>query len=153
MNRNRKEMLYHQPPDQKSNRRSQPIDKTGRKIVIAKEEGHLPCPLYRKCGRLPIAEYVLSGDSCSGNSVKWKNCWENSVEYSRLSAWKPRIIIETRCRRRLHLHKTNELFSGVYQSSTHRVVPVEHCMTEDQKADEIIGTIRDDASIQIDTLQ
>lgn len=32
--------------------------------------------------------------------------------------------------------------SGVYQAGTHFVVPVESCMIEDQKADQIIGTIR-----------
>lgn len=32
--------------------------------------------------------------------------------------------------------------SGVYEKGTHRVVPVESCQIEDQKADEIIGTIR-----------
>lgn len=32
--------------------------------------------------------------------------------------------------------------SGVYEVNSHRVVPVESCMIEDQKADEIIGTIR-----------
>ncbi|WP_313181752.1 23S rRNA (uracil(1939)-C(5))-methyltransferase RlmD [Lacrimispora sp.] len=32
--------------------------------------------------------------------------------------------------------------SGVYEANSHRVVPVENCMIEDQKADEIIGTIR-----------
>lgn len=32
--------------------------------------------------------------------------------------------------------------SGVYQMGTHRVVPVEKCLIEDEKADEIIGTIR-----------
>jgi len=32
--------------------------------------------------------------------------------------------------------------SGVYEVNSHRVVPVENCMIEDQKADEIIGTIR-----------
>ena len=32
--------------------------------------------------------------------------------------------------------------SGVYQKGTHRVVPVDSCMIEDQKADEIIVTIR-----------
>lgn len=33
-------------------------------------------------------------------------------------------------------------YSGVYKANTHMVVPVESCMIEDQKADEIIGTIR-----------
>lgn len=32
--------------------------------------------------------------------------------------------------------------SGVYQKGTHRVVPVERCMIEDEKADEIIISIR-----------
>lgn len=32
--------------------------------------------------------------------------------------------------------------SGVYEANSHRVVPVEKCMIEDQKSDEIIGTIR-----------
>ena len=35
-----------------------------------------------------------------------------------------------------------KILSGVYQSSTHNVVPVDSCMIEDQVADEIIVTIR-----------
>lgn len=35
-----------------------------------------------------------------------------------------------------------KIISGVYQSSSHRIVPVDSCMIEDQKADEIIVTIR-----------
>ena len=40
-----------------------------------------------------------------------------------------------------HDRKGNPI-SGVYQANSHRVVPVEHCLIEDEKADEIIGTIR-----------
>ncbi|MDD2981457.1 MAG: 23S rRNA (uracil(1939)-C(5))-methyltransferase RlmD, partial [Hespellia sp.] len=32
--------------------------------------------------------------------------------------------------------------SGVYEANSHRIVPIESCLIEDQKADEIIGTIR-----------
>ena len=35
-----------------------------------------------------------------------------------------------------------EIISGIYQSSTHKIVPVDSCLIEDQKADEIIVTIR-----------
>lgn len=38
--------------------------------------------------------------------------------------------------------KNNEIISGVYQSSTHKIVPVDNCLIEDVKADEIIVTIR-----------
>ena len=35
-----------------------------------------------------------------------------------------------------------EIISGIYQSSTHKIVPVDSCLIEDEKADEIIVTIR-----------
>ncbi len=40
-----------------------------------------------------------------------------------------------------HDKKGNPI-SGVYEAKSHRVVPVEKCLIEDEKADEIIGTIR-----------
>lgn len=38
--------------------------------------------------------------------------------------------------------KNGEIVSGVYQEGTHRVVPVETCQIENEKADEIIGSVR-----------
>ncbi len=38
--------------------------------------------------------------------------------------------------------RNGEIISGVYQSSTHNIVPVDSCLIEDIKADEIIVTIR-----------
>lgn len=38
--------------------------------------------------------------------------------------------------------RKGEAISGVYEAGTHNLVPVESCMIEDEKADEIIGTIR-----------
>ncbi len=38
--------------------------------------------------------------------------------------------------------KRKQPISGVYKQGTHYVVPVEECLLEDKKADEIIGTIR-----------
>lgn len=40
-----------------------------------------------------------------------------------------------------HDRKGNAI-SGVYKEGTHELVPVESCLLEDEKADEIIGTIR-----------
>lgn len=34
------------------------------------------------------------------------------------------------------------VFSGVYQSSTHRIVPVEGCLIEDIKADSVVSSVR-----------
>ena len=38
--------------------------------------------------------------------------------------------------------RTNKIISGVYQSNSHKIVPVDSCLIEDKKADEIIVTIR-----------
>ncbi|MCI9105986.1 MAG: 23S rRNA (uracil(1939)-C(5))-methyltransferase RlmD [Lachnospiraceae bacterium] len=38
--------------------------------------------------------------------------------------------------------KKGEPISGVYQEGTHKLIPVEQCQIEDEKADEIIRTIR-----------
>ena len=38
--------------------------------------------------------------------------------------------------------RKGNVISGVYQSGTHRIVPVENCMIEDAQADAIIATIR-----------
>ncbi len=38
--------------------------------------------------------------------------------------------------------KNGEIVSGIYQEGTHRVVPVEHCLIENEKADEIIASVR-----------
>lgn len=39
-------------------------------------------------------------------------------------------------------YRKGEAVSGVYEAGTHNLVPVEKCMIEDEKADQIIGTIR-----------
>lgn len=39
--------------------------------------------------------------------------------------------------------RKGRIISGVYKEGTHTVLPVETCLIENKKADEIIGTIRD----------
>ena len=40
------------------------------------------------------------------------------------------------------IDRHRKIISGVYQSSTHRIVPVDHCMIEDEKADAVIVSVR-----------
>ena len=40
------------------------------------------------------------------------------------------------------LDKKGHIISGTYEEKSHRIVPIEHCLIEDQKCQEIIGTIR-----------
>ena len=99
------------------------------------------CPHYRKCG----------------------GCQLQNMDYARQLHWKqakvqrllgafhpvaPIIGMERPCHYRnkvqaaFAMDDRKRIVSGVYQASTHRVIAVESCLLEDQKADEIIGTVR-----------
>lgn len=41
------------------------------------------------------------------------------------------------------IKKNGEIISGIYEANTHRIVPVEECLIEDEKSQEIIRSIRD----------
>ena len=98
------------------------------------------CPHYKKCGGChlqnmtyeeqlkykQIKEIKLLGKFCH---VKEIIGMENPTHY--------------RCKVQAAFSKDRSgIISGVYQSSTHKIVPIDSCMIEDEKADEIIVTIR-----------
>ena len=98
------------------------------------------CPHYKKCGGCHLQNMTyqeqlkfkqikmikLLGKFCH---VKEIIGMENSFHY--------------RCKVQAAFGKDKTgIISGVYQSSTHRIVPIDSCMIEDVKADEIIVTIR-----------
>ena len=99
------------------------------------------CPVYKKCGGcdfqgVPYEEQLkiketqvrqLLAPFCKGHPIAGM---KNPYHY----------------RNKVHAvfshDKKGNAVSGVYQKGTHIVVPVERCMIEDEKADEIIGSIR-----------
>ena len=98
------------------------------------------CPYYKKCGGChlqnmtyeeqlkykQIKEIKLLGKFCHINEIIGM---ENPTHY--------------RCKVQAAFSKDKSgIISGVYQSSTHKIVPIDSCMIEDEKADEIIVTIR-----------
>ena len=99
------------------------------------------CPHYRKCGgcQLQNLEYP--------KQLEWK---QRLVQKLLGGFCKPESIIgmenplhyRNKVSAAFSTDRSGRSISGVYQSSTHRIVPVDRCMIEDQKADEIIVTIR-----------
>ena len=99
------------------------------------------CPVYKKCGgcqyqgisyqeqlkKKEIQVRKLIGKYCTVHPIA-------GMEYPYYYRNKVHAVFD-RDGRGNHI-------SGVYQKGTHKVVPVEHCMIEDQKSDEIIGSIR-----------
>lgn len=105
-------------------------------------EKNIPlCPVYKKCG------------GCDFQGVPYKEQLQKKEKMLKklLAPYcqiHPIIGMENPYHYRNKVHavfdhdRKGNPISGVYEKNSHRVVPVESCMIEDQKADEIIGTIR-----------
>lgn len=100
-----------------------------------------PCPLYRKCGGCQLQNMSYS------RQLQWK---QGKVEHllGKFHSVKPIIGMErpyhyrNKVQAAFATDKRRQVISGIYQSSTHHVVPVDSCMIEDETADKIIVTIR-----------
>ncbi|WP_395013550.1 23S rRNA (uracil(1939)-C(5))-methyltransferase RlmD [Robinsoniella peoriensis] len=108
---------------------------------LKKVNGMEICPVSKKCGGcqyqgIPYQEQLKLKEK---EIRKWigKFCKVNAV-----------IGMENPYHYRNKVHavfdrdKRGNPICGVYQAGTHNVVPIESCMIEDQKADEIIQSIR-----------
>lgn len=106
------------------------------------EQTHTPCPVYRKCGGCQLQNLNYE------RQLQWKQdrCQKLLGGFGRVE---PILGMATPYHYRNKVQaafawdrRGGRIVSGVYQSSTHRVVPTDSCMTEDEKADEIIVSIR-----------
>ncbi len=101
-----------------------------------------PCPVANKCGGcryigMPYAEQLRQ---------KQKTVEQLLEKYGKIN----KIIgmdVPEHYRNKVHavfdFQKGRGIVSGIYQEGTHHVVPVEQCLLEDRKADEIILSIRE----------
>lgn len=108
----------------------------------AKDSSGMGCPLAKKCG----------------------GCQLQHLDYAAQLAWKQKKVRELmgkfgpvssiagmenplHYRHKVHAvfgrDKKGNVLSGVYEAGSHRIVKVDQCMIEDEKADEIIVSIRD----------
>ena len=113
-----------------------------RRTVLAEGAAPPVCPVYRKCGGCQLRN--LSPE----RQLQWKRdrCQKLLGGFGEVL---PILGMESPYHYRNKVQaafawdrKRNRAVSGVYQSGTHRVVPVDRCLTEDILADEIIVTIR-----------
>jgi 23S rRNA (uracil1939-C5)-methyltransferase len=99
------------------------------------------CPVSRDCGGCQLLDMPYEKQL----EQKQKYLEKLLKPYCRIA---PIIGMENPYHYRNKVHavfdhdKKGNPISGVYEANSHRVVPVESCMIEDKKADEIIGTIR-----------
>lgn len=99
------------------------------------------CPLQKKCGGcqyqgIPYDEQLKKKEN-------WvRNLMGDFCEVYPITGMENPYFYRNKVHAVVSQDKKGNIITGVYQEGTHRVVPVESCMIEDQLADEIIGTIR-----------
>lgn len=106
-----------------------------------KKEAALSCPVFKKCGGCQL----LNMDYEAQLHYKKTQVSKLLKPYGKLEGI---VGMENP---RHYRHKVHAVFgrdyrgntiSGVYQERTHRIVPVENCLLENEKADAIMKTIR-----------
>lgn len=98
------------------------------------------CPVAKKCG------------GCQLQGVPYEKQLEKKRAYVRACVGDVKVhpVIgmddPTHYRNKVHAafgrDRKGNVISGVYEEGSHRIVPVESCMIEDEEADAVIGTIR-----------
>ena len=99
------------------------------------------CPVYKKCGgcqylHLSYEEQLAEKEKMLKGLLKGICPVQGVIGMD--NPWHYRNKVHAAFS---HDRKGNPI-SGVYQENSHIVLPVESCLIEDEKADEIIGTIR-----------
>lgn len=111
------------------------------KKKTAGRQGAGLCPVAKQCGGCQLLDMEYKKQL----AMKQKKAEEL---LKGLCPLKPVIGMENPFHYRNKVHavfdrdRRGNAISGIYQENSHIVVPVENCMIEDEKADEIIGTIR-----------
>jgi len=102
---------------------------------------NMDCPVIDKCGGCQLQRYSYA------RQLKEKQR-QVSTLLSRFCVVENIIGMENPYFYRNKVHavfdtdKKGNVISGVYEAGSHRVVPIDRCLIEDQRADKIIATIR-----------
>lgn len=99
------------------------------------------CPVARKCGgcQLQNMGYARQLSFKQGVVRKWLGRYGTIQP---ILGMKHPYHYRNKVQAAFGYDRRGKIISGVYQSSTHHIVPVTSCLTEDETADRIIGTIR-----------
>ncbi len=103
-------------------------------------ENNQKCPLYKKCGGCQIQNLSYERQ-LSFKQVKVIKLLGRYHHVSEIIGMENPYHYRNKVQAAFG-EKKGEIISGVYQSSTHNIVPVDSCLIEDKLADEIIVTIR-----------
>ena len=101
----------------------------------------LRCPLYKKCGGCQLQNLSYE-EQLEWKQRKVKGLLSKFGKVEKIIGMDEPYHYRNKVQAAFGSARNGEIISGVYQSGTHRIVPVDTCLTEDKTADEIIVHIR-----------
>lgn len=112
------------------------------KKPIPKSEGKKPCPAMGKCGGCQYLNLTYPEQLIKKQEFLKKTCGS-------LVRFEPIIGMEQPKHYRNKVHaafgedRKRNIISGQFEEKSHRIVPIDSCLLENQKADKIIVSIRE----------
>lgn len=99
------------------------------------------CPLYKKCGGCQL-QNMSYDEQLSFKQAKCIKLLGRFCRVDEIIGMENPTHYRNKVQAAFGTTRGGKIISGVYQSSSHKIVMVENCMLEDKKADEIIFTVR-----------
>ncbi|MBU5425055.1 23S rRNA (uracil(1939)-C(5))-methyltransferase RlmD [Tissierella pigra] len=99
------------------------------------------CPYYSKCGGCQIQHLSYEGQS----RFKQRNVEDLLGSFCKVNdilVMKDPYNYRNKIHSTFSYNKKREIISGIYEENTHDVINIDRCMIQDNKADEIIETIK-----------
>ncbi len=100
-----------------------------------------PCPVYKKCGGCQLQNLSYDRQLAHKQAVVRRTCGRFGKVRPIIGMQNP-YYYRNKVQAAFAVDRRGKLLSGVYQSGTRRVVPVDSCQLEDRLADAIIVWVR-----------
>jgi len=117
------------------------VAENGKRKAKTSPQKKSPCPVASKCGGCQWIEKSYE-EQLQAKSIRFRKLMEPYAKPE------PIIAMEnpTHYRNKVHAvfgeDRKHNIISGIYEEKSHRIVPVDSCLIENQKADAIIVSIR-----------
>lgn len=99
------------------------------------------CPVFKKCGGCQYLDMEYK-ETLKQKEKELKGLFGNAYKIEPIVGMQDPYFYRHKVHAVFSHDKKGQAISGVYKEGTHQVLPIDSCMIEDQKADEIICTIR-----------
>lgn len=99
------------------------------------------CPVYKKCGGCQLQNMTYS-EQLNFKQKKVEKLLSKFCKVNTISAMETPYNYRNKVQAAFRTDQYGKIISGVYQSGTHHIVPIDTCQTEDKTADKIIVFIR-----------